>query len=101
MLMQIQLTRQEFFLYSALVGAGLGLVFGLVVLILAIKRGKTKLGVVGLIASTLVGGAVSGLLALIVGAVFLWLILKKDNPIGARAANENPADVGTDDRENL
>lgn len=104
MLMQIELTRQEFVLYSALAGAGLGVVFGLVVLILGIRKGKAKLGIIGLIASTLVGGVVSGLLALIVAGIFLFLILKKDTekdkPVDVRVVNENPIDVKIDDSEN-
>lgn len=100
MLMQIELTRQEFVLYSILAGLALGLLFGLVVLILGIRKGKRNLGVIGLIVTTIVGGAVSGLLALIVAGIFLFLILKKDKPADVNVVNENPIDVKIDSSEN-
>ena len=73
----IRLTAREAYLYGTLVTAGIGFVVGLVPLVIGIVKKKLKLGVFGLLAST-VGGALLGLiLALPFAAVFTWLILKQ------------------------
>ena len=70
-----QLTKVDL-MYFALIGAGIGLLLGLIPLVLAIRKGKLKLGLLAIVLST-VAGAVSPLLSLIVIAIFLWLILRK------------------------
>jgi hypothetical protein len=73
----IRLSTQQAYLYGMLITAGIGFVIGLAPLIFGIVKGKLKLGVLGLLAST-VGGALLGLLLSVpASAVFIWLILKK------------------------
>ena len=90
--MQIEITRQEFIYYGAIAGATLGFLLGLAILILASRKGKTKLGVIGLICSTL-GGAISGILAIIVTGIFIWLILKKPETETTNAASTETSDA--------
>ena len=40
----LNMTMREYFLYAALLGAGLGALFGLVPLILGMRRDKRRLG---------------------------------------------------------
>jgi len=70
-----QLTRQDL-VYIALIGAGVGLLLGLIPLIIAIRKGKTRLGILGAVISAALGAG-SPLLSLVVVAIFLWLILRK------------------------
>jgi len=74
---EIRLTSREAYLYGALFTACIGFVIGLIPLVIGIVKKKLKLGVLGLLAST-VGGAILGLiLALPFAAIFTWLILKQ------------------------
>lgn len=74
---QIRLSTQEALLYAMLITGAVGFVIGLIPLILGIVKKKTKLGMLGLLAST-IGGALLGLLLAVPAAViFIWLILKK------------------------
>jgi hypothetical protein len=71
-----RLTTQQALLFVALINAAIGLVIGLIPLITGIVKKKVRLGVYGLLAST-VGGALLGLLLSIPAVViFMWLILK-------------------------
>lgn len=71
----IELTKTDL-IYIALIGAGIGLVLGLIPLILAIRKGKLKLGLLAVALST-IGGALSVIISVIVVAIFIWLILRK------------------------
>jgi len=72
----IRLTSREAYIYGTLVTAGVGFVIGLIPLVVGVVKKKLKLGVLGLVAST-VGGALLGLiLALPFAAIFVWLIVK-------------------------
>ncbi|MGH7783403.1 MAG: hypothetical protein ACREO5_06150, partial [Candidatus Binatia bacterium] len=70
-----QLTQQDL-MYFALIGAGIGLLLGLVPLVVGIRKGKVRLGVLAAVLSTL-AGAVSPLLSVIVIVIFLWLTIRK------------------------
>jgi hypothetical protein len=60
-----------------LAGAAMGFVVGLVPLIVGIIKKNVRLGGLGLL-SSIVGGTLLGLLlAVPVGAVFTWLIIRK------------------------
>jgi len=73
----IRLTSREAYIYGTLVTAGVGFVIGLIPLVVGVVKKKLKLGVLGLVAST-VGGALLGLiLALPFAAIFVWLIVKQ------------------------
>ena len=71
---QYFISYEELYLI-VLIGAIVGGLFGLVPLILGRRRGKGRLGVYGFIAS-IVGGAISALVGLIVAGIFTWLVLK-------------------------
>lgn len=88
----IQITQQQL-IYIALIGAGVGLIIGLIPLILAIKRRKLKLGLLAVALSTVAGGLgmmyYGGiLLSLIISAIFLWLLLKKGGAVAAKEPND-------------
>ncbi|MDQ6787363.1 MAG: hypothetical protein M3033_11210 [Acidobacteriota bacterium] len=90
---QIKLTPTEAILYLTILNTILGILFGLIPLILGIRRKKKSLGIYGLICSA-IGGAILGLFLIIpVLIVFLWLILKKPNAgeINPTDTNETPS----------
>jgi hypothetical protein len=90
----IRLTTQQALLYVALINGAIGLVIGLVPLILGIVRKKVRIGLYGLLAST-IGGALLGLLLSIPAAViFVWLILKK--PVSPGGESHDPLDAAFD-----
>ncbi len=86
-----------------LLGTAAGFLFGLIPLILGIRKKQAKLGVIALICS-IIGGAVSGIFLIIpVIAVFIYLILKKPptaQPAEIGVVNENPNDARIDNSEN-
>lgn len=85
-----------------LIGVGIGVVLGLIPLILGFVKNKRSLGIYGFIAS-IIGGAISSILSLIIVIVFVWLILKKPNvqtPDEVVSVNENPVKVEIDNSEN-
>lgn len=72
---EVRLTGNEAFLY-ALIPAGVGLLLGLVPLIAGVIKGKLRMGMIGLLAST-VGGALLGvILSIPAMAIFTWLIVR-------------------------
>ena len=98
----MKFTPTEFVIYGAIGGAVLGFILGLIILIVGVKKSKRKLGIIGLICSTLVG-PISGILSLITLGIFIWLILKKPqiaSPVEVVVVNENPIDVKINNYEN-
>jgi MFS family permease len=85
----IQLTTREFLIYAILIGAALGALFGLVPLILGIRRDNRRMGLYGFVAS-IVAGAFAPLLSIIIVAIFAWLIVKKKDA----APSSDNADTG-------
>ncbi|MCY7346733.1 MAG: hypothetical protein LH614_11010 [Pyrinomonadaceae bacterium] len=75
---QIKFTSNEFIIYGAIAGGILGLVLGIIILILGFVKKKRSYAVFGFLGSVLLG-PVSGILSIIVAAIFIWLILKKPN----------------------
>ena len=73
---QINLTSSEFIYYGAIAGGVLGLFLGIIVLILGFVKKERSYGVFGFLGSVILG-PISGLLSLIVAAIFIWLILRK------------------------
>ena len=59
---------------------GVGFVVGLVLLAIGFAKGKMKLGLLGLLSSTIGGGLLGIFLIVPVFAVFLWLILRSHQP---------------------
>ncbi len=80
-------------LFGAITGA-VGFVLGLIPLGFGYFRGRTKLGVLGIIAST-IGGVVAGLFISVPAVVvFMWLIVRSDKgPAADEAGPENPTDL--------
>ena len=72
----IVLTYRELYLYVIIGGAIVGALLGLVPLMLARKRNKGRLGLYAFLAS-IVAGAIAPLLAIIVAAIFSWLIVRE------------------------
>lgn len=93
-----------------IVGAIVGIVFGLIPLILGFKRNNLKIGLAGFFLTAIAGTFFSMLGALPVCALFIWLVLRKpaeevrsveeDKSTEAEAVNENPTDVSIEDSEN-
>ncbi len=82
----IELTYRQFYLYVIIGGAILGALFGLVPFVLGRRRNKSRLGLYGLLASIVAGG-IAPLLAIIVAAIFSWVIVK-DKSVQANGAND-------------
>ena len=72
----IRLTQTEAFAYLILIHAGIGLILGLIPLVIGIRKGKAKLGLIGLLVAV-VGGALIGFLGSIPAmGIFTWLVLR-------------------------
>src|SRR5690349_5687041 len=79
--MEIPLYR--FLVYLLIAQVIIGILLGLIPFFLGRNRGRSRLGNYGLLVS-IIGGAVSPLLAIIAVIVFTWLIYKKPAaPAGA------------------
>ena len=84
----IQLTTQEFYLYTILANTALGFMVGLVPLAAGFIKGQRTYAFFGLVACV-VGGAILGIfLSIPLAALFTWLIF--------RAANSKPGTVSAD-----
>lgn len=86
---EIHLTRTEALVYLVLIPAGIGLLLGLVPLITGIRRGKLKLGILGLVVATIGGGLFGFLLSIPSMAIFTWLILR-DKHVAKDALTVDP-----------
>ena len=87
----IRVSTTEFFSYVMLINAAIGFVLGLVPLGFGFIRGQRKLGVLGILAST-VGGAILGVfLSVPAMAIFTWLVVRRSSPEAA-ADSEVPAE---------
>lgn len=84
-LLEVKITVYQLFL----LGIAVGVVLGLIPLLLGIFRKKTKLALLGF-ACSVIGGAVSSFIALVVVVVFVWLILKKSTAGDAGQPPESP-----------
>jgi urea transporter len=83
-----QFTVQQLMFYGAIVGAMIGLLLGLVPLILGLKRGERRLGIVGFLCC-LIGGAVASVIISIPSVIiFTWLIVRKSRQDGPEAADQ-------------
>ena len=85
---------REQLMYIGLIGCGIGLVLGLIPLIIGIRKGRSKLGAVALLLSTILGGFglvfYGGiLLSIAVVVIFSWLVMRKRPSSGT----ENPSDI--------
>lgn len=77
-----------------IIGAIIGVVFGLIPLILGFKRNKPKIGILGFILTAIAGTMFSMLGALPICGLFTWLVLRKPSKtVQAEAINEDEAEV--------
>lgn len=80
-------------------GVGIGLLFGLVPLVLGIKRKKRNLGIIGFISCGVIGG-VAPLLSILVAAAFAcWIFFTSRQPTQAAFPNDDPSDVNLNPRD--
>lgn len=89
------ITREDL-IYILLVDLALGALFGLIPLVLGIRRDRRRLGLYGFVAS-IAGGAVAPLLSIIIVAVFSWLIVKKkgDEPSPPETADRDDGEASS------
>ena len=78
-------------LIIVIVGVILGALFGLVPLLLGRRRNKARLGMYGFVAS-IVAGALTPILSLIVVAIFSWMIVRTNSSgsTGTDSSNNAP-----------
>ena len=90
----IRLNTREAIVYLTLIGAGIGLILGLVPLIYGRIKGKARLGLIGFGVSIL-AGAIWSILPLFVMITFVFLILRDqvDKPVEVAVAIEDPIDI--------
>ena len=96
--MQLRLNLYEI----AMMGAALGLLFGLIPLILGFIKKERSYAVWGFLGS-IIGGAISFIFVSVpVIAVFTWLILRKPKNVAAEVAsvNQSPTDITVENSEN-
>lgn len=87
----MEMTRNQFFTYLIIGQIIFGILVGLIPFFLGRKRGEPKLGNFGILASV-VAGALSPLAAIIVAAVFSWLIVRKKGASAETTVSDIPAD---------
>lgn len=88
----INLNTREAILLLTLVGIVIGFLLGLVPLIYGRIRGKTRLGLMGLVIS-MVAGAIWSILPLFVMLTFVFLIIRDPKQPGDERATENDSSV--------
>lgn len=91
---EIALTYREFYLYVILAGALVGALLGLAPLLLGRRKNKARLGKYGFLAS-IATGAIAPFLALVVAAIFSWLILREDT-VSSETGSEPPKEDSSD-----
>lgn len=76
----IHLTTQEAIIYAALINAAVGFFLGLIPLCFGFFKGRKRLGILGIVCST-VGGAILGIfLSVPAVALFTYLIIRETKP---------------------
>jgi len=95
----VRLTSNELIYYGAIAGAVIGLVLGIIVLILGFVKKERSYGVFGFLGSVILG-PISGILSLIVFAIFTWLILRKPKNIVDPPADDNSTSVQAENSDN-
>ncbi|HEX8286697.1 MAG TPA: hypothetical protein VF556_01800 [Pyrinomonadaceae bacterium] len=72
----IRVTYNELIYYLLIAGVLIGIVLGLIPLIFGIKKHNRKYGMYGFLGSV-IGGAITPIISIIVVSIFTWLILRK------------------------
>ncbi|HEY2866582.1 MAG TPA: hypothetical protein VGJ02_05780 [Pyrinomonadaceae bacterium] len=79
----MRLTYTDLMIYFSIANAVLGLLFGLFPLVVGLKMGNVKYGVIGLIASIIGGLLLSVILAVPIALAFTLLALRSQAAIAA------------------
>ena len=101
---QIQSAYQEHYYLILGIRIGAGILFGLIPLILGIKKKKRNLAILTFIISVIVG-TLAPILLIIAIPIFIWLILRKPKivetePLEAEVAHEKAIEVSVENPEN-
>lgn len=92
----IRLTTQEAIIYVTLLNAAVGFFLGLIPLGFGIFKGKRRLGILGIAAST-IGGALLGVfLSIPAMAIFTWLIVRDSHVLGDNIPDSAPLDENSE-----
>ena len=94
---EVRLSENQALLYI-LIPAGIGLLLGLVPLVAGVLKRRVKLGVAGLIASTIGGALLGVILSIPAMAVFTWLIVR-DRFVAEEVASDAAAAGSDEHRE--
>ena len=96
---QIQAFYDKYFYYILVGGVVIGMLFGLVPLVLAIKRQRRNLGLIALASCALVGGF-APIFSIIVAAAFTcWIFFSTRQPTEVIVTNEEPINVNVGSRD--
>ena len=100
---QIQIAYQEHYYLILGIRISAGILFGLIPLILGIKKKKRNLAILTFIISVIVG-TLAPVLLIIAIPIFIWLILRKQktvvtDPVDAEVGNENAIGVSVENSE--
>ena len=88
----VQLSTREAVLYVTLINTAIGFFLGLLPLLFGYFNKRLRLGVFGIIATT-VGGAILGIfLSVPATVVFTWLVVRGAKTDGSAGPSENEAD---------
>ena len=88
----VQLSTREAVLYVTLINTAIGFFLGLIPLLFGYFNKRLRLGVFGIIATT-VGGAILGIfLSVPATVVFTWLVVRGAKTQNAAEPSENEAD---------
>ena len=93
-----RISYNELLLYVFAAGIVIGILLGLIPLILGIKRKNRKYGMYGFVGSV-IGGAITPIISVIVVTIFSWLILRKSKA-DLPATPSQPDSNETSDSEN-
>ena len=93
-----RISYNELLLYVFAAGIVIGILLGLIPLILGIKRKNRKYGMYGFVGSV-IGGAITPIISVIVVTIFSWLILRKSKA-DLPATPSQPDSTETSDSEN-
>lgn len=93
---EVRLSGNEAILL-ALIPVAIGFLLGLVPLVTGFMKGKVRLGIFGLIASTLGGALLGVILSIPAMAIFTWLIVR-DGFVADDVTSDAPAANSDDDQ---
>lgn len=89
---EIRLSYTDAF-WLAMIPVAVGFALGLIPLVVGIVRGKLKLGLIGLVVSTLGGALLGVILSIPAMGIFTWLILRD------QFVSEKPGENGEQEEE--